>query len=205
MSSLRAELLGQAPASGKFRMLLPPGWEQHSVSKEDEQQLVRRAGEKLARAHRPDLFAQLSSQVAEMMAGLRERNAIAYAFAGEASPTWALGAASLVGVLRTGDDEVSLDALVRHAIDNFDAQPLGDDYRIVRWVERHPVTIGDESVVSTTINYLIPVPRTYRKKAVQWVVTVPHPDTVAADDPRLAQWVALFDAHIATMEWEQSA
>ncbi len=205
MASLRDEILGVTPSGHRFAMLLPPGWEAHDLSEEDVAAVMQRASLRLAHAHRPDLLATLREYVRRAASALVSQNAVAYAFAGEASPTWALGSASLIATVRSSSDQLPLDAVVRNAISNHGAVPLGDTLSVVRWVERRPVELEGEELDSTMINYLIPVPGTRRSRALQWTVTVPHARDLPENDRRLATWVALFDGHIATFQWQAAA
>ncbi|SCY44609.1 hypothetical protein SAMN05216488_1841 [Microbacterium sp. LKL04] len=202
MSDLRAELVGAGGvAIPRYRMLLPPGWQGYDVDMETERELVAAARERLAGAGRPDLAGRLGAQVGDALRSLRSQNAFAYAFAGESSPTWALGAASLVGIKRVASPEVPLDAIVEDAIRNRGAAALGEDHRIVRWTESSPVVLDGVRAVSFLVHYLIAIPGSRRTQAVQWTATVAHAEDLAEDDPVLQAWTALFDHHIATFTW----
>ncbi len=199
--SLRSEILGEVGAGRRFRMMLPPGWEAHDLSDSARDALLARAGTRFARHHRPDLFATLSAHVERAVQAMRSQQAVALAFAGEESPTWALGAASLVATVRVGTPEAPLDSIVRRAIDR-GAIAIDDDFRIVRWTERRPVSMDGVDLDTTMVNYLIPVPGTQRGKAVQWTLTIPHEQDLTLDDPRIETWVELMDAHVATFQWD---
>ncbi len=201
MAGLRSEILGEAETGRRFRMMLPPGWEAHDLSDRSRDALLDRAGARLARQHRPDLFASLSGQVERAVSAMRSQQAVALAFAGDDSPTWSLGAASLVAAVRVGTPQVPLDDIVRNAISR-GGVAIDDEFRIVRWTERRPVSMEDVDLDTTMVNYLIPVPGTNRGKAVQWTLTIPHERDRAGDDPRLEKWVELMDAHVATFQWD---
>lgn len=181
--------------------MLPPGWEAHDLSDSARDELLARAGARFARHHRPDLFATLSAHVERAVHAMRSQRAVVLAFAGDASPTWALGAASLVATIRTGTADVPLDGVVRRAIER-GAVAIDDGFRIVRWTERRPVSMDGVDLDTTTVNYLVPVPGTQRTEALQWTLSVPHERELAADDPRIETWVLLMDAHLATFQWD---
>lgn len=202
MSSLRAELMGTSGTSiPPYRMLLPPGWEAFDLSDTTERDLLRRANERLQGARNTALGPVLAGKVHEALEGLRARKGFAYAFAGDAAPSWAIGAATLVGLKRTSSPEATLDHLVERAVRHHDGVPIGEGERIVRWTERREVSVDGEDVVSFLIHYLIPVPGTRRTEAVQWTATVTHDADLPADDPNLQIWLALFDTHVSTFTW----
>lgn len=202
MSDLRSELRGRvAPALPGYRMLLPLGWQAYDLSDQTERELVGAARSRLSGAGRADLAAGLTGQVGDAFRSLRGQDAFAIAFAGESAPSWALGAASLVGLRRSATPEFPLDAIVEDAVRNRGGVAVGEGHRIVRWADRRPVSIDGVSAVSLLINYLIPIPGTRRTQAVQWTATVAHAPDLAEDEPVLLAWVALFDHHIASFTW----
>ncbi|MDD7930582.1 hypothetical protein [Microbacterium thalli] len=198
---LRSAILGEVESGRRFRMMLPPGWETHDLSEKARDALLERAGARFARHHRPDLFASLSAQVERAVEEMRSQQAVALAFAGDESPTWSLGTASLLGTVRVGTPEMPLDSIVRRAIDR-GGVAIDEDFRIVRWTERRAVSMDGVDLDTTMVNYLIPVPGTQRGKAVQWTLTIPHEQDLPVDDPRLEMWVELMDAHVATFQWD---
>jgi hypothetical protein len=202
MNDLRNELLGtRTPVMPPYRMLIPPGWEVFDLGDDDERQVLQRATSRLTANNRPDLAAKLQPLVADALAGLRRQNAFVYAIPGENAPTWILGSASLVGIRRIGTPDLTLDDVVRNAVFQHGAAPLGEDGRIMRWVESRPVTLDGETARALTLNYLIPITGTRRTQAVQWVVSTTHADDMAEDDPSLEAWKLLFDVHVATFAW----
>ncbi|WP_106816892.1 hypothetical protein [Microbacterium timonense] len=202
MSDLRSELRGRvAPSLPTYRMLLPLGWQSYDLSAQTERELVGAARSRLSAAGRADLAAGLIGQVGDVFRSLRGQDAFAIALAGESAPSWALGAASLVGLRRTATPELPLDAIVEDAVRNRGGVAVGEGHRIVRWTDRRPVTVEQVPAISFLINYLIPVPGTRRTQAVQWTATVAHGPDLAEDDPVLLAWVALFDHHVATFTW----
>ncbi|MDQ7878603.1 hypothetical protein Q9R08_11500 [Microbacterium sp. QXD-8] len=202
MSDLRAELRGTvAPAVPQYRMLLPLGWQSYDVTADTERDLLGAARTRLAQAGRPDLASGLAVQVGDAMRSLRAQDAFAFALAGETAPSWALGAASLVGLRRKSTPEIPLDAVVEDAVRNRGGIAIGEGHRMVRWTERRPVMLEGVAAVSFLINFLIPIPGTRRTQAVQWTATVAHAADMAEDDPVLLAWVALFDHHVATFTW----
>ena len=202
MSDLRAELTGRVgPTLPQFRMLLPLGWQSYDLSAQTERELVGAARTRLTQGGRADLAAALSAQVGDALRSLRGQSAFAFALAGEAAPSWVLGAASLVGLRRSGTPELPLDAVVEDAVRNRGGVAVGEGHRMVRWTERRPVTLDGVAAVSFLINYLIPIPGTRRTQAVQWTASVAHEADMAEDDPVLVAWVALFDHHVASFTW----
>lgn len=215
MSDLRAELMaGSAGLDGSrlaagaslpgippFRMLLPPGWQWYDLSAETEQSLVGAARRRLIDGGRPDLVAPLTEQVRDALRGLRSQEAFLYAVPGEGSPTWALGAASLMGLHRRATPYVTLDDIVEDAVRNLGGIAIGDQRRIVRWTDRRPVRTDEGDIISLLIHYLLPVPGTRRLRAIQWTASIAHDPELTMDDPRLLAWLELFDNHLATFAW----
>lgn len=202
--SIRAELSGgSATTVPPYRMVIPPGWEAYDLVPEAEGAVLARATGRLAEAGRPDLARQLAERVRRSLEDLRRQNAFAYALPVEGAPTWAIGAASLVGLKRTGTPELPLDEVVADAITRHGATPLGGDARIVRWAERRTATIDGERIATLQLSYIIPIPGSRRTQALQWVVNVSHDPELPADAPVLAAWEALFDVHMATFAWTE--
>ncbi|MBS1674273.1 MAG: hypothetical protein JSS74_09940 [Actinobacteria bacterium] len=202
MSDLRNELLGRrTPALPPFRMLVPPGWLVFDLGEEDERALLAKATARLGAASRPDLAATLGLHVRDALANLRRQHGFAYALPGENAPTWILGSASLVGIKRTSTPELPLDDVVLNMVASYGAAPLGEDGRILSWVERRPVTMDGETARSLMLNYLIPIPGTRRTQAVHWIVNAAYADDMPDDHPTLEAWKLLFDVHVATFAW----
>lgn len=204
MTDLRSELFGGKGARSlvpPYRMLIPAGWQAYDMSEDNERALAGAATDRLRSAGRGDLAATLTRHVQDAMSSLRQQKAFCYALAGEASPTWAIGAASLVGTRRDATPEFPLDAIVQNVITEYGGAPLAGDERFVRWTERRTVTIDDEPVATTMINYMTPIPGSRRTQAVHWVVNVAHAPDLPEDDPTLSAWNLLFDTHVASFTW----
>lgn len=202
MGDLRSELLGRrTPAMPPYRMLLPPGWETFDLDGDDDKRLLAAATARLNSSNRADLAATIGLHLRDAMADLRRQNGFVYAIPGEGAPTWVLGSASMVGLRRKSTPDLTLDDVVRNAVMQHDAAPLGEDARIMRWIENRPVTIDGETARAMTLNYLIPIPGTRRTQAVHWVVSTAHAEDLPEDDPSVDAWKLLFDVHVATFAW----
>ncbi|MFV0408060.1 MAG: hypothetical protein ACK5LN_14780 [Propioniciclava sp.] len=202
MTDLKTELTGSTGALvPPYQMLIPAGWQAFDLSLHDERAIVAQAVLRLRSNGRGDLAPHLTHQVGQALTTLRRQNGFAYAIAGETSPTWAIGSASLVGVRRDATPDLPLDTVVTDAITRHGGAPLGGDERFVRWTTRRTVTLEGEEVTTTTINYLTPVPGSRRTQALQWSATVTHAADVAAEDPVLETWNLLFDTHVASFTW----
>lgn len=204
MNDLRAELLGGTGARSlvpPYRMLIPAGWQAYDMSDEDERALTSTATARLRSAGRGDLATGLAQHVQDALSSLRQQKAFCYALAGEGAPTWVIGSASLVGTRRDATPELPLDAIVEYAVTTYGGAPLGGDERFVRWTERRTTELDGESISTTMINYMTPVPGSRRTQAVHWVVNVAHASDLPEDAPALKAWNLLFDTHVASFTW----
>lgn len=201
--TLRAELLGEVDGP-RFRMILPEGWKAISPSDDAESELLAAATRRLAEVHRPDLLGQLRPLVRDAFTKLREGKAFTVLMAGEGAPEWAFLPASVIGSIRESTAEASLDEIVRQAIRDHGAVPLGESRQIVRWSRTKTQTIGGEKIGVTALVYLIPVPETKRSRAVQFVASLSHPPDAGEDDLTVSRIAALLDAHISTFQWVRS-
>lgn len=199
---LRAELGGETMP--EFTLSLPVGWVRRTPDEATHDELVAAARARLMRLHRPDLFGQLSALTDRLFRDLRRTGAVAFFLPGEGAPDAAFLPASLTASVRRGPDGRSLDDTMAQLIRAEGATPLGGDRRFLRWLrsERRPVDAGDATAVdTTTVVYLTPVPRTGRRRALQFTLVISHDAAADGDAEYVAALVALFDAHLATFAW----
>lgn len=204
MNSLRRELIGDsAPADlPGFTMMLPSGWTAHDTSEKTQRSLLALARQRTMAAHRPDLQGMLEATTTAAMNAARERGALLMVMPGPETEGVLFAPASMLVRIREAIPEHSLDDLVVDVLQNRGGVPLDANKRFVRWVEQREVPLGGETVGAYTVVYLTPIPGTERRKALQLVLTIAHPDDIdTSSDELLAGWVALVDAHVATFRW----
>lgn len=201
MTDLRALLRGDGSVPA-FRMLLPEGWVSHRTDEQTQEELLATAARRLAAAGRPDLLVQLRGHAAKAFSQLREQRAIMAIMPGEGTPPALFLPATITVVERVSTPEAPVREVVVDAIRHKGAKPLDDQGMIVRWVERRAVELDGESSATTSIVYLVPVPGTGRRRALQLTAVIAHPTDLSADDAVLERWIALIDAHVATFAWE---
>ncbi|HET8867118.1 MAG TPA: hypothetical protein VFM87_02195 [Agrococcus sp.] len=201
MTDLRTLLRGGGTVPA-FRMLLPQGWTAHRPDEQGQRQLLDEAAKKLAVAGRPELLVQLRAQAATAYRHLREQRAFLVIMPGEGTPQSLFLPATITGIERVGTPEASVAEVVVDAIRRRGARPLDDTGRIVRWVERRDVTLDGDTAATTSIVYMMPIPGTEKRRAVQLTAVITHPTDLSADDEVLERWIALIDTHVATFSWE---
>lgn len=205
MMSLRDEMLGRVSSIPAFRMMGPPGWELHEMVPEVEQRLVAQARERLMAAHQPVLFARLGPLVAEAFASARAQGAIFMIMPGADTPAGLLAPVTVLGSLQRSAPSAPLDARVADAIENHGARALGNSRHFLRWEHRKRARIDGDEVDTRTLVYLTPIPGTGRSSALQLTATIVQP--LERDDDteaRIADWIAMIDASVATFAWVRS-
>ncbi len=208
MTSLREELLG---GGGKtpippFRMIIPPGWRAHATTPEAEKELLGQAARRLAPAHRVDLQGLLALQVATALRRARSQGALAMVLPGPDARPALFAPASLLVMVRDAPVGSTMDAYVVDVIRTRGGRPLDTDERFVRWVTRGSTEVDGQRIGSHLVEYLTPVPGSAKTQALHLAYSLAHPmDMDPAEDPRLQSWVALMDAHVATLSWENES
>lgn len=202
-TSLR-EQLGARPDPG-FDMDLPPGWGRRDVDEETRATMERDLRARLMGAQRPDLYAQSRVMLADAFRAMEEQQAIAFFAPIEPSDDMLMAPGSIIAAIRTGEGEATLDAAVRHAIREYGATPLLGDPRVVRFERERTQSMQGERLTMTSIVYLIPIPGSQRRRAVQLTATFARPADVPSDDEGARRLRALFDACVATFRWRPAA
>ncbi len=192
-------------AEPNFEIDLPAGWERHDVGDEDRAALEAALRKKFLSIQRPDLYATVHALVDGSYAAMSSAGAIAYyaATTGDEDTLWIPG--SIVVSTRTATSDVSLDQMVSHAIREFGAKPLFGDKRFIRFERDEIVTVGEDSIGLTSIEYLTPIPTTHRHRALQFTATVARPVEAAADDGQVVASKHLYDACISSLRWVAKA
>jgi hypothetical protein len=197
VSSLRAELLGQAPTS--FRVLLPPGWRQFGVDDASRAALEALIRDRLKPAGRPDLDAQLRSMVRRYWDRLQRTRAVALYLPTERATEVPLPmsvVASRFSAAPGRSLEADLHSTVGAEVTRVEL-PAGP---VLRWSSTGEPVDGDEAVRSLTIGHLFPVPGDDPRHGMMLLTGIPH----LADggtDLLLEPLTYLSDAIAETFRW----
>ncbi|ANJ27895.1 hypothetical protein [Agromyces aureus] len=199
MSSL--ELRSDLPA---YRLILPQGWEALPADRHGVGELIRRTSAVLKAAHRPDLDVEMRNLLEFSLKKMQTARAFAIYLqtqvdGDEAMPMPMSITASVVEGQLGGTLDRQVGALFREQGAAF----LRDDQTIVRW-EADVAGRGElRGTTSKVQSYLIPVPGSGRRRAVQFTTTIPLPANPDREDEQVAEALGeLSDLVISTFEWE---
>lgn len=194
------ELLG-GPRDPEFELQLLPGWARHVPDEADEARIEAALRQRFLQAHRPDLLVEARTLLRESHETMRDEGVVAYY-----APTdpgddtlWLPG--SLLVTVRTPPAGGTLDDVVRAAIRELGAKPLFGDKRFMRFERERTIDLDEGSIVSSTIEYLTPIPGSRRRRALQLTAAFGRPSGVSADDERIRAFVLAFDACVASLRW----
>lgn len=202
MNSLR-ESLGVAP-DPDFEMSLPPGWLRSAVDEQTFEAMVSGLKRRLMQEHKPELYVELRRMLKKSFDEMRQNGAFAFFVATEQQRTTLWLPASMVASIRRPDPGSSLDELARSLIVGRGAKPLMGDARTLRYEQEKTIQVGGDSVVSRTATYLIPIPGTKRRRALQIVGGFATPLDMASDDPYVLGTKFLFDSCVSSLRWRTS-
>ncbi len=198
--SLRDELIGASRTLPPYQLVLPAGWREYSADDESEQALLEQANARLRSQHRPDIAAELTRASRDAFARMRQAGTIAFYVQTEA-PDEQVMPISITASRLVAPDGGGLDAQVSDLIRNRGAQPLNDDFVLVRWEASSTRRLGTERIGALSISYLAPIPGTMRREGLQFVAVILHPVGLEADDPALAKLTFVCDAIMSTFAW----
>lgn len=202
MSSLR-ESLGVVP-DPDFEMDLPPGWSRRAVDDETFDVMVSGLKRRLMQQHKPDVFTEVRRMLKKSFDDMRQAGAFAFFVATEQSRATLWMPASMVASVRRAEPGASLDDLARNLIVNRGATPLMDDVRTLRYEQEANIRLGAESVLNRSVTYLIPIPGSKRRRALQIVAGFGTPLTMSANDPYVLATKFLFDSCVSTLRWREN-
>lgn len=197
--TLREQLGGSRDP--EFELQLLPGWHRRTPDEADEQRIEAALRQRFMQAHRPDLLVEARSLVRESHAVMRREGVVAYYAASDPGEDTLWLPGSLLVTVRTPPPGGTLDDVVRSAIRELGAEPLLGDKRFMRFVREKPLDLGGASMISTTIEYLTPIPGSRRRRALQLTAAFARPADVPADDERIRAYAFAFDACVSTLQW----
>lgn len=196
-----AELTRPVP---EYRLLLPDGWEELPADRAGVEQLIRRTSEVFRAQHRPELDAEMRTLLERAYKKMQQANAFAlYLQTSAADLPLPL---SIVASVVTGQLGGTLDRQVSRLFRENGAEFLTDDRSIVRWEAEVSARKEVEGTAAHVVDYLIPVPGSERRRALQFTTTIPVPVGVDLDvRPVVEGLTHLSDLLISTFTWESRA
>lgn len=203
VSGLR-ESLGVVP-DPDFEMDLPPGWSRRAVDEETFNVMVSGLKQRLMQQHKPDVFTEARRMLKKSFDDMRQAGAFAFFVATEQSSATLWMPASMIASVRRAEPGSSLDDMARDLIVRRGATPLMDDVRTLRYQQETTIRLGAESVLSRSVTYLIPIPGTKRRRALQIVAGFGTPLNMPANDPYVLATTFLFDSCVSTLRWRENA
>ena len=199
MNSLKAELRGET--TPQFQLMLPVGWVRREPTDQVRDELLGQAKARLMAVHRPDLYAQTLAMTNRMFRDMQRLETVAFFGPAPDAPAEAFLPASLTAAIRRGDNGASLDDDIAALIRDRGATSLGGDKRFVRWEQRRTEQFEGSPVSTTTVLYIIPVPGSGRRRALQFTLVIPHGEETPEDEAMAEGIKTMFDAHLSTFSW----
>ncbi|GHD47281.1 hypothetical protein D9V29_05855 [Mycetocola manganoxydans] len=188
-----------------FRLILPAGWEESPADGESVAALIERGRAVFKSQHRPDLDSEFSQLMGLSLRKMKQAGVFAL-YLQTAVPADKVLPLSITAALAHGQLGGTLDRQVSALFREQSAQFLTDDHTIVHWQSdvEHTGRLSGSS--SRNLSYLVPIPGTQRRSAVQFTTTIPYPTGDDAETEDLLDDITLLsDTIISTFAWEPSA
>ncbi|MCC2033608.1 hypothetical protein [Microbacterium allomyrinae] len=181
-----------------FRLILPDGWEELPADRSGTDALIRRSSAVLRAQHRPDLDAQLRTMLEVAYRKMKQGRAFAVYVqtSAEQMPLPMSITASVV----SGQLGGTLDRQVAGLIRDRGAGFLRDDRTIIRWETPADVKAGAEAGRAQVVDYLIPIPGSRRRDALQFTTVIPVPANDVTEV--VSALVDLSDLMVSTFTWK---
>lgn len=202
MSSDLRSALGVQP-DPDFDLDLPPGWSRREVDDETFNLMVADLRRRTMEVHRPEIYAEARRLLKKSFDDMRRGGAFAFFCATEESDSTMWLPASIVASVRRPEPRQSLDDIARTLILSHGAKPLMGDMRTLRFEKESRVQMGAEPVVSHSVTYLIPMPGTKRRRALQLVGAFSVAAGTPSGDDKVLATKFLFDSCVASLRWEE--
>ncbi|MBG6238980.1 anti-sigma factor RsiW [Mycetocola sp. CAN_C7] len=185
-----------------FRLILPAGWEEKPADRESVTMLIERAREVFQSQHRPDLDSEFSQLMGVSLHKMKQGGVFAL-YLQTSVPADEVLPMSMTAAVAQGQLGGTLDRQVTSLFREQKAEFLTDDRAIVRWRSdvEHTGRLSGSS--SRNLNYLVAVPGTERRSAVQFTTTIPYPTGEDVENEELLDDITLLsDTIISTFAWE---
>lgn len=199
--NLRAEPVPEVAAWPDFALLLPPGWRAVDAGEAAIAELEERATAVLKRHGRPDVDAQLRSQLRAALRSGGGREVVRM-FLQETDDPEAMTPMSMVAARLRPPAGGSLDDYVGELVRERGAAPLAEGSPVLAWTQETSARIDGSTVRTITRNGLVAVPGTSRRQGLLLsAVIVAGADGAELPDEVARQLVLLADAMLATFRW----
>jgi hypothetical protein len=188
-----------------FRLILPAGWEERPADRESVTVLIERARVVFQSQHRPDLDSEFSQLMGISLHKMKQAGVFAV-YLQMSVPAEQVLPLSMTAALARGQLGGTLDRQVSSLFREKKAEFLTDDRAIVRWQSdvAHDGKLSGSS--SRNLNYLVAIPGTERRSAVQFTTTIPYPTGDDVENDELLDDITLLsDTIISTFAWEPRA
>lgn len=106
---------------------------------------------------------------------MKQQNVVAYFAATGETTSKAYIPGTMFATIRRSPNGESLDAYVTHAIREYDAKPLFNDKRFIRFERESHREIEGGPINTTSIVYVTPVPGSNRRRGLQLTATIARP------------------------------
>lgn len=193
--------IGSVPA---YRLLLPEGWEELPADRAGVEELIRRTSDVFRSQHRPDLDAQMRTLLE--VAYRKMQQARVFALYLQTSARDVPLPMSITASVVSGQLGGTLDRQVSKLFRENGAQFLTDDRSILRWEAAVGPRAEANGAAAHVVDYLIPIPGTERRSALQFTTTIPLPADHGPElRPLIDGLTQLSDLLISTFTWERAA
>ena len=193
------------PQVPPYRLLLPVGWEELPADRHSVQLLIERSSAVFASQHRPDLDVEFRRIMETALRKMKQGRVFALYLQTGVSTEQVLPL-SMTAALVDGQLGGTLDRQVAALFSERGAEFLTDSRSIVRWQADTSPGGELEGARARVINYVIAVPGTGRRTALQFTTTIPYPEEEEEDDGFRDEYVdelcLLSDTIVSTFAWE---
>lgn len=202
--SLRAELVGASPQVPGFALVLPEGWGSFAPSGEELRERASRSLRALPGAQRAVLAPQLEELFETMASSSAKGNVIRVFAQVDVTPDdylpLSITASRMDAPLGRSIMEVGAQLIAARG-----AAPLGDITGILHWRSNEKVTVANDQISTTALNYLLPVPDQPAHGLLLRAEMLAAADSAVVDDEGISAMTALSHAIVSTVRWERRA
>lgn len=177
-----------------FRMIGPAGWAFVDVEVAAEQ--AERAAASDDGGHAPPWLRETATSA---MTELRHSDT--FAVFQPTDPEAGRAPFVILGTHRTAASGVEMVEFARSLVDQKSATHPDDQGQFLRWVEADRRPVPQQTMRTTSVHYLIPVPDTRKQEALQLTGIVIHSLEENASSPEVQRWLETIDGVVGTFTW----